>query len=201
MVMSEDSDWSQCPAVTNSLQREAKERWRGIWVWKCIEWEGRKREKVIRRNQHLPLRPLGCKSRARWCKQEVEKCAWSQGRPRYCDYTHVHHLHADESKSCFRTHQHFHRHAHRVGMLLSHGHKWTEENLLTSTTAKCLAILAKDMLKQVKYVLIWSKLHIVRLQHWVLKGLKGRNTNCHVLLEMSGYVQTWKKGHVPKAVS
>lgn len=78
MVMSEDSDWSQSPAVTNSLQREAKERWRGIWVWNGIEKQ--LRSEGGRSYQHLPWRPIGRRSRARWCKQEVEKRAWTQGR-------------------------------------------------------------------------------------------------------------------------
>lgn len=62
-------------------------------------WEGRKREKVSKRNQHLLLRPTGRRSRARWCKQEVEKRAWSHGRARYCHHTHVRHLHADKCKT------------------------------------------------------------------------------------------------------
>lgn len=58
-----------------------------------------KREKVSKRNQQLLLRPTGRRSRARWCKQEVEKRAWSHGRARYCDHTHVRHLHADKCKT------------------------------------------------------------------------------------------------------
>lgn len=176
MVMSEDSDWSQCPAVTNSLQREAKERWRGIWVWKCIEWA---------------------------CEREGREWKWST-EINTCLYDHwaagVGHVDASRKLRSVRDHRDVHdtvttptcttcmqmkvkvasrltnvsmdtraQSGNTAFPLCAHGHKWTEENLLTSTTAKCLAFHAKDILTQMKSVLIWSN-----LQTLSLAALKGR---------------------------